>query len=443
ERLPLRLQQQAVVEVNVRRVAVDRLEDRAFQLIDGGHQLAVRSLVERDVRVAGRVAVVTAFAVAAAAGIAVFVVVLAVAVLVFLVVVLAVAVLVFLVVVLAVAVLVLVVLAAALAVPAFVLVALALAALAVLLAAAAVSTSWEPVAVPVPGAVTCTVTAAGATTAAFAVALARWRRPGVAGVEVLAGHRVDDRFAVGPHERRVRLTLGVLRRVRLVEVVAVLVRDRVAVLVQDRLAQRACTGFGVLSRLGRLGERARRWRPCVGGIEVLARPRVDDRVAVLVTQRLRGLPLVRRRLVRPVAARARVRVDHRRAVSRRHRTRLDVTRDRFAVRRLGPRGRSPHVVGVELVPGLGVDDRIPVGVEQRFAFSVLRREVDLPEVLTGFRVDDRVAVLVGEVHRREFPLMKLSGFQLVRRGPPSVDGLTRAVVVDVEVLARFRVDHRV
>src|SRR5690606_39670487 len=99
-----------------------------------------------------------------------------------------------------------------------------------------------------------------------------------------------------------------------------------------------------------------------------------------------------------------------------------------------PRGRSPHVVGVELVPGLGVDDRIPVGVEQRFAFSVLRREVDLPEVLTGFRVDDRVAVLVGEVHRREFPLMKLSGFQLVRRGPPSVDGLTRAVVVDVEVL---------
>src|SRR5690606_8908528 len=78
-----------------------------------------------------------------------------------------------------------------------------------------------------------------------------------------------------------------------------------------------------------------------------------------------------------------------------------------------------------------------------FAFSVLRREVDLPEVLTGFRVDDRVAVLVGEVHRREFPLMKLSGFQLVRRGPPSVDGLTRAVVVDVEVLARFRVDHRV
>src|SRR5690606_40585122 len=29
------------------------------------------------------------------------------------------------------------------------------------------------------------------------------------------------------------------------------------------------------------------------------------------------------------------------------------------------------------------------------------------------------------------------------RGPPSVDGLTRAVVVDVEVLARFRVDHRV
>src|SRR5690606_18813328 len=105
--------------------------------------------------------------------------------------------------------------------------------------------------------------------------------------------------------------------------------------------------------------------------------------------------------------------------------------------------RSPHVVGVELVPGLGGDDRIPVGVEQRFAFSVLRREVDLPEVLTGFRVDDRVAVLVGEVHRREFPLLKLSGFQLVRRGPPSVDGLTRAVVVDVEVLARFRVDHRV